>query len=84
VCDDVTRDALQDYGGADVYVNAACPRLAVDDAGMFPARCLPSYARVFPILFFNFLFRKITFSLLNIKFINSYLGFPRGAARKTR
>ena len=36
VCDDVTRDALQDYGGADVYINAACPRLAVDDAGMFP------------------------------------------------
>jgi len=36
VCDDVSRDVLQDYGGAEVYVNAACPRLAVDDGNVFP------------------------------------------------
>jgi len=36
VFDEVSRDALLDYGGAEVFVNAACPRLSIDDPHVFP------------------------------------------------
>jgi len=36
VCDDISRDVLQDYGAAEAYINAACPRLALDDESLFP------------------------------------------------
>ncbi len=37
VLDEVTREALEDLGPADVYVNTACPRLSTDDYHLFPA-----------------------------------------------
>ncbi len=37
VLDEVTREALENLPGFDAFVNTACPRLAVDDAEMFPA-----------------------------------------------
>lgn len=36
IVDDVERGVLEDYGHADLYVNTACPRLAVDDYELFP------------------------------------------------
>ena len=36
IFDEVSRDALLDYGGAEVFVNAACPRLSLDDQHVFP------------------------------------------------
>jgi len=36
VLDDVTREALEDCGPADLYINTACPRLATDDPHIFP------------------------------------------------
>lgn len=40
VVDDVSREALTNLGGADLYVNTACPRLATDDPHIFPAPVL--------------------------------------------
>ena len=36
IFDEVSHDALLDYGGAEVFVNAACPRLSIDDPHVFP------------------------------------------------
>lgn len=36
IFDDVSREALENYGGTDLYVNTACPRLAIDDRHLFP------------------------------------------------
>ncbi|RLE97742.1 MAG: diphthamide biosynthesis enzyme Dph2 [Thermoprotei archaeon] len=36
VVNDVERSVLEDYGPADLYVNTACPRLAIDDYELFP------------------------------------------------
>lgn len=36
VFDEVTREGLENMGGYDGYINASCPRLALDDAGLFP------------------------------------------------
>jgi 2-(3-amino-3-carboxypropyl)histidine synthase len=37
VLDEVTREALENLAGFEAFVNTACPRLAVDDAEIFPA-----------------------------------------------
>lgn len=37
VLDEVTREILENLTGFEAFVNTACPRLAVDDAEMFPA-----------------------------------------------
>ena len=37
VLDEVTREALENLTGFEAFVNTACPRLAVDDAEIFPA-----------------------------------------------
>ncbi|MEM0225398.1 MAG: diphthamide biosynthesis enzyme Dph2 [Thermofilaceae archaeon] len=34
--DDVSREALENFGGSSLYVNLACPRLATDDHHLFP------------------------------------------------
>ncbi|MCS7105364.1 MAG: diphthamide biosynthesis enzyme Dph2 [Thermofilaceae archaeon] len=36
VFNDVTREALENYGWFDLYINTACPRLAIDDPHLFP------------------------------------------------
>ncbi len=40
VVDEVSWDSLYNLGPPDAYVNTACPRLAIDDAHLFPAPAL--------------------------------------------
>lgn len=43
VFDDVSREALEDFGGDNLYVNLACPRLVTDDPHLFPGPVVNPY-----------------------------------------